>query len=595
LAPPVAIALIPKIISGSTTINQELSTLAAGGTPWKGRLRSHHTTPQSFQMQRLPSQTNYMGEEEDLQTLKKQASLKKTVRGCHPRAVRQLLQLDRRDSEHPIVIDNEVNEEYKVSADQSAIMVLRRSPRFHVEDKSLGKPLLPPNHPETPPNKKSKSAHLKDKNQKSLKSDSRNARLEPLATMKRQNEPQLLCQDPRGITSRKNIEDVSNKKSEKKEFMPTNCKVLIGKRKRGRKRALSSKKQSCQEPKPLPTNRQEIAPCDEPRKSIHRRIENEPSIVVMPKSGDEELTNIDENISKPSGTERGVGKFCSSDDWTKEQDMALRKAYFTARPSPHFWKRVSKMVPGRSAEDCFNRIHADLTTPTPIAPRPRTSKTTFSPIGNFTLSDPKLPNLLESRVARQRTAKQKGLTAQKTVRHLLQKHCVIDQAQEADHFSVFESSPSALQLNLSFEDSHGTPDSYTNSGSLGKCSGSSSARKKPISRLRTKPSEPSPEVLKPIKNVILHEKYIDQLSRREYTKRPRKSTQGSKAADSEKALSEQKAGSLKAAKNALISEATDFISSFKKVQACSLAHVVENSEDDEIECDASDYSHDDKE
>jgi len=110
LAPPVAIALIPKIISGSTTINQELSTLAAGGTPWKGRLRSHHTTPQSFQMQRLPSQTNYMGEEEDLQTLKKQASLKKTVRGCHPRAVRQLLQLDRRDSEHPIVIDNEVNE-----------------------------------------------------------------------------------------------------------------------------------------------------------------------------------------------------------------------------------------------------------------------------------------------------------------------------------------------------------------------------------------------------------------------------------------------------------------------------------------------------
>ena len=39
-----------------------------------------------------------------------------------------------------------------------------------------------------------------------------------------------------------------------------------------------------------------------------------------------------------------MGNFSVSDDWTKEQDMALRKAYFTARPSPHFWKRVSKMV-----------------------------------------------------------------------------------------------------------------------------------------------------------------------------------------------------------------------------------------------------------
>lgn len=250
-------------------------------------------------------------------------------------------------------------------------------------------------------------------------------------------------------------------------------------------------------------------------------------------------------------------------------------------------------MPGRSAEDCFNRIHADLSTPTPIAPRTRTSKATFSPIGNFTLSDPKLPNLLEPTIGRQRTARQKGLAAQKTVRHLLQKHCLIDQAQEADHFSIFES-PSALQLNISFEDSPGTPDSCKNSDSLVKHSASSSARKKPFSRLRTNPSEPSPAVLKPVKNLILHEKYIDQLSRRGGTKRPCKRTQGSKAADPGKSLSEQQTGGLKAVKNALISEATDFISSFKKLQADSLAHVVENSED-EIECDSSDYSHDDKE
>lgn len=30
--------------------------------------------------------------------------------------------------------------------------------------------------------------------------------------------------------------------------------------------------------------------------------------------------------------------------WTKEQDLALQRAYFTAKPSPHFWKNVSKLV-----------------------------------------------------------------------------------------------------------------------------------------------------------------------------------------------------------------------------------------------------------
>ena len=250
-------------------------------------------------------------------------------------------------------------------------------------------------------------------------------------------------------------------------------------------------------------------------------------------------------------------------------------------------------MPGRSAKDCFNRIHADLSTPTPIAPRPRTSKTTFSPIGNFSLSDPKLPNLLESTVRRQRIAKRKSLATQKMVRHLLQKHCLIDQAQEADHFPLFETSPSALELNISSEYSPRTPESYLNSDSLGKCSGSLSAQKKPFSRLKAERDEPSPAVLKPIKNVILHEKYVDQLSRREGTKKPRKRTPGSKGANSVMTLSRQQAGGLKAAKNALISEATDFISQFKKLQANSLVHIVENREDNDTEFDASDNCHDD--
>jgi hypothetical protein len=175
-------------------------------------------------------------------------------------------------------------------------------------------------------------------------------------------------------------------------------------------------------------------------------------------------------------------------------------------------------VAGRSAEECFNRMHADLSTPTPIAPRPRRCKAKFSPHGNFSLSDPELPNLLEPTIGRQTTWKQKNL-AQKTVRHLLQKHCLIDQAQEADHFSIFESSPSALQLNISFEDSYGTPDSCMSSGSLHKRSTSSSAQKKPFSRLKNNQDESSPAVLKPVKNAILHEKYVDRLYRREGTKK----------------------------------------------------------------------------
>ncbi|CAN6341886.1 unnamed protein product [Urochloa humidicola] len=577
---------------------------AGGGTPWKGRLRSHHSTSRSLPVRRLPSQAKNRGEEDEVQALKKQDGRKKTGRGPNvgaaqqPRALQcQSLRLTGRDPEHPIVIDDEVNEEYKVRNDQSAMVPLRRSPRLHQEDKSLGKSLLPPNCQETSHNRKAQNVLMKDKSQENLKRNRKNAGLKTLTRMKSHNKHQPLCQDPQDIPTGKEVTDVSRIKSEKQELKPSHTEVLTRKRKRGTEGRLSPKRRSYQETKSLPAYCQENVPSKEPKKVIHKKIVKGPSIVVKPKVCLEISPNIDESIDEPRGTKReGMKNFCGEDDWTEEQDMALRKAFFAARPSPHFWKRVSKLVPGRSAEDCFNRIHADLSTPTPIAPRSRTSKTTFSPIGSFSLSDPKLPNLLESTVGRKRTAKQKSLAAQKTVRHLLQKHSLIDQAQEADHFSLFETSPSAIQLNISFEDSPGTPEIHLNSGSLGKCSRSSSARKKPFSRLRAERAEPSPAVLKPIKNLILHEKYVDQLSRREGTKRPRKRIPGSKVAHSGKALSQQQVGGLRAAKSALISEATDFISHFKKLQANSLANIVENSEDDEIDdiqCDASDNCHDD--
>ncbi|CAN6201569.1 unnamed protein product [Urochloa humidicola] len=566
--------------------HKEPSTPAAAGTAWKGRLRSHHATPQSLLSRRLPSRAKNRNEVEEPQTAKKPAAPKNTWRCGGSRAEetgaarvprappRRSPRLSGRDPEHPIVIEEGI-EECEIRDNQSAITALRRSPRFHPADKSLGTQLLP----QKPHNRKTPNASGKDKNIKNLRRSQGNAASKAIPRMKNHMEPQPLCSNSQDNPIRQKISDVSCKKKDKKQLNPRHCEVLTRKRKRGTEGRSSPKRQNYQELQSLSLGSKEIANSNETGKVSQKKGKNKKNLtlVVQPKIGDERLMNTEENNEEPSGIERERKQhFHGSDDWTEEQDVALHHAYFSARPSPHFWKRVSKLVPGRSAEECFNRIHADLSTPTPIAPRPRTCKAKYSPLGNFSLSDPELPNLLEPAEGRPRTSKQKTLAAQKTVRHLLQKHSLIDHAHEADHFSIFESSPSALQLNISFEDSPGTPHSCINSGSLPRFSASSSGRKKPFSRLKTKPDEPSPGVLKPVKNVILHEKYIDQLCRREGTKRPRKKTPDSKAADSE-----QKAGDLKAAKNALILEATDFISHFKKLQANSLAHIIENSEDDD--------------
>ncbi|RLN27668.1 hypothetical protein C2845_PM05G36850 [Panicum miliaceum] len=69
---------------------------------------------------------------------KKTGKCRKAGAARQPRALqRQLLRQRGRDPEHPIVIEDDVNEEYKVRDDQSAMMPLRRSPRFHQEDKEF--------------------------------------------------------------------------------------------------------------------------------------------------------------------------------------------------------------------------------------------------------------------------------------------------------------------------------------------------------------------------------------------------------------------------------------------------------------------------
>jgi hypothetical protein len=208
-----------------------------------------------------------------------------------------------------------------------AIKPLRRSPRFQEENNNSTKQVLPPDRGEFSCNRKTGKALRKDKSQESLKKNGGKARV------KSQKEPLEPCQVSQDIFPGNKIADVSHKKSGKQEVEPRQSEVMTGKRKR------------CRDPKSSHSDCQEIPAINKPRKSIDKNIEKDHYIIRHPKIGDERLRNIDKINKVASEVEReGREHSRGSDDWTEEQDMALRNAYFTARPSPHFWKKVSKMV-----------------------------------------------------------------------------------------------------------------------------------------------------------------------------------------------------------------------------------------------------------
>ncbi|XP_029120777.2 uncharacterized protein [Elaeis guineensis] len=283
--------------------------------------------------------------------------------------------------------------------------------------------------------------------------------------------------------------------------------------------------------------------------------------------GEKKRRQREENVEVEMDTGRSeVEECCGFEGWTREQDAALRRAYFSAKPSPHFWKKVSKMVPGKSAQECFNRIHADLATPTQPQPRSRANRLNLSPVGIFTLSDSKSTELMKTKVKRVRSSKQNILVAQKTARHLMRKHCLVDRSQEADHFLILETSPYLLPQE---HPEINSPDCIIKPSScLQKCSErSSSSHKKMLSRFKTRQADPSPEVLKQIKNIALHEKYIDHLHCRDARRRTFAKTANSDADWCTKTNTELEIGALKAARTSLISEVRDHINHFRQIQA----------------------------
>ncbi|GFZ18876.1 homeodomain-like superfamily protein [Actinidia rufa] len=201
--------------------------------------------------------------------------------------------------------------------------------------------------------------------------------------------------------------------------------------------------------------------------------------------------------------------------WSKDQELALQRAYFAAKPTPNFWKKVSKLrvlttwhtqmalgytlasghlksevsgrqppgsmisqeqatpasilpknqasqqVPGKSANDCFDKVHADHLTPPQPRTRLRPRKINSS---SFSLSVSTLLKPAEPKTRRPNARKQRSHLVQKTVRQLLQKHYNVSQSYEADLFSVLEStfnqSTQALQqgvIQSTPECEHGKP------------------------------------------------------------------------------------------------------------------------------------------
>ncbi|KAI3920051.1 hypothetical protein MKW98_001307 [Papaver atlanticum] len=272
--------------------------------------------------------------------------------------------------------------------------------------------------------------------------------------------------------------------------------------------------------------------------------------------------------------------------WTIDQTAALERAYFAAKPSTNFWKKVSKMVPGKTAQDCFNKIHSDLVTPPQVQPRSRAKKTISSPLSHFSLSGSKLlePTL---NVRWPKGNKQKKLRAQKTLRHLVQKRSMVDQGYEADLFSVLEPITNAPSHDLSQTELLSTPESKSNKKGIQECHENSSVQKKPLSRFRNscETALVSPPVLKQVKNRALHEKYIDRLHCRG-ARRTAGPTKCKVAKEDRKESTAKKMDDITVARNALFFEAKDMISKFKEAQA----NVVSDNDDsqDDGACDGED-------
>lgn len=227
---------------------------------------------------------------------------------------------------------------------------------------------------------------------------------------------------------------------------------------------------------------EEVSPCLNEVKRRKLAKENEP-----PKA--DEGKRIDKEEGFKTKNERG---------WTDELELALQGAYLTVKPSPNFWKKVSKMVPGKSAQECFDRVNADLITPRQTQPRSRARMSNLSPIPQFSLSASKLLKPISP--TKTKIRQRKGNLSKKAIRHLVEKQNHMDQGLGFDLFSVLEPGATGSFLSTPTEKGKSLPRIIES-----PMPGSSKDQANLV----------SPPVLKQVKNKALHEKYIDHLHVRE--------------------------------------------------------------------------------
>ncbi|KAL9164871.1 hypothetical protein ABFS82_06G133800 [Erythranthe guttata] len=302
------------------------------------------------------------------------------------------------------------------------------------------------------------------------------------------------------------------------------------------------------------------------------------SVEKLPK-GNGELSKIctSKKVVKDCGVEMGSGdknrkenknigdkrKRCEVEEckgWSEEQELALRKAYFTVKPTPRFWKEVARMVPGKSANECFDRIHLDHLTP--IQPKKRSRPNKKKEQSPLAFSASKLLSPAKINIKKLRSRKRTFL-AQKTVRQILQKQQNEDQDYEADLFDILESTTVEPSLDFIQEGTSSFASPTPNQGSKHQYSRLNSSKKAAAAFV-------SPPVLKQIKNKALHEKYIDQLHCRE-AKRKAESLRVAKWVEGKNDKSKSRLEmnfSVKAAKDALVLDAQDAISQLRRIQSC---------------------------
>nr|ABN08739.1 IMP dehydrogenase/GMP reductase, putative [Medicago truncatula] len=228
-------------------------------------------------------------------------------------------------------------------------------------------------------------------------------------------------------------------------------------------------------------------------------------------------------------------------------------------------------VPGKSKQDCFDRVHHDFHTPPQCQPRSRAKAIDSSPLHRFSISASKLLIPTGKKAGKSNILKPKSIVAQKSIENLLQRHLKVDQNHKGDIFSVLEPNIDfSTNAILPSEELCTPKQQKENQGFLQICnerSSSSSIHKKSLSRFSGSSGVKdlaSPPVLKQVKNKVQHEKYVNQLRFRDLRRRAASTWTNKSVAGEGKGI--RKTDVVKAAKVALVSEARDAINKFQQSQ-----------------------------